>query len=49
MRKKHKYIDESIIDLMIDLSIWYSDKHHKIMRYLDKYCFKKILSFTNKI
>jgi len=43
--EKHKYIDESIIDL----SIWYSDKHHKIMRYLDKNWFKKILSFTNKI
>jgi hypothetical protein len=49
--EKHKYSDETIINLSIwtHAYLWYSDKHHKIMRYLDKYWFKKILSFTNKI
>jgi hypothetical protein len=49
--EEHKYSDEPIIDLSIWAHAyqWYPEKQHKIIRYLDKYWFKKILSITKKI
>jgi hypothetical protein len=45
--EKHKYSDEPIIDLSIWTHAyqWYSEKQHKIIRYLDKYWFKKNSEF----